>query len=86
MLMTSPPIINEIHITLGDPFYSQYGGCDNLLNSYRDIIRKISSELIVDIVDVDSELREVMLKKGTETIILPDGVHLTVQGNRKLLR
>ncbi len=85
VLMTFPPILEDKHSTINNPFYEPYGGCDGLVEVYRDITRLLAKELGCRLIDLDIELRNVMSEKGESAIILEDGVHLTIQGNQEAM-
>lgn len=81
VLMTFPPVVDEWHSTSNDAFFEPYGGCDGLVEVYREITRALAKELGCKLIDLDEKLRQQMDKLGAEVVIQADGVHLTVEGN-----
>ena len=84
-LMTFPPVLDDKHCTVNDPFYNQYGGCDGFIEVYRDVTRVLAKELGCILIDLDIELRKIIKDRGESAIILDDGVHLTVEGNKEAM-
>ena len=81
ILLTFPPIIDEWHSQYGHEFYREYGGQDAYHEPYRDCTREFAAASDCPLVDIDRALREQIATRGPEPFILPDGVHLTAQGN-----
>jgi len=83
MLITSTPFNNERH-TWGAKYASK-GGLDKYLNSkICDATRELAQKYNLPLCDLhDYFLKKFNEKKGLiDTLILPDGVHLTDEGNR----
>lgn len=83
ILLVFPPIIDAWH-TAAFPFLTGWrdGGQDAFQENYRELTRRFGATHQVPLVDIDRALRNAMAKDGPEEYILPDGVHLTAQGNR----
>lgn len=81
VLLTFPPIINAWHAWGAHPFYEPWGGSDGCVAVYREITRAFASRHGLPLVDLDVALRRVCESEGAESVILPDGVHLTERGN-----
>lgn len=79
--MTFPPVIDAWHSHYEHPFYEEYGGQDACQEGYRAAVRTIAHQRGVPMIDIDRALRARMSADGPESCILPDGVHLTAEGN-----
>jgi lysophospholipase L1-like esterase len=79
--MTFPPVIDRWHAWSDNPYYTQKGGLDKCQELYREATRQMARERGCPLVEVDGALRKEMAQRGTESCILPDGVHLTARGN-----
>jgi lysophospholipase L1-like esterase len=82
LLLTFPPIINEWHVYHQHPFYQGHDGIDGYIEHYRQSTRAFAARYRFPLADIDPALRQAIGKDGPEKYILPDGVHLTEQGNR----
>jgi len=82
VLLTFPPLIEEWHAWGDDPFYTQHGGQDTFVERYRERTRAFARAHGFPIADISQTLRSAMGKQDVATYILPDGVHLTTEGNR----
>ena len=66
----------------GQKKYTQSGGQDNYIESYRQFVRNFASENNLLLIDTDLALRDACKKWGPEKIIISDGVHLTKEANK----
>lgn len=82
VLLTFPPIIDEWHSWGPDPYYAPWGGPDRCVEEYRKITREFARDHGLSLVDLDAALREAGRKDGIGKFIMPDGVHLTAEGNQ----
>jgi len=82
VLLTFPPVIDAWHCWLGNPFFAERGGQDVFLETYREATRRFAREQGLLLIDIDRALRRACAAGGIERYILPDGVHLTADGNR----
>lgn len=82
VLLTFPPVIDDWHCWKGHPFYEERGGQDIFIETYREETRRFAGNYNLPLIDIDRALRRACADAGTEKFILPDGVHLTVDGNR----
>ena len=81
VLLTFPPVINAWHARGAHPFFEPWGGLDECIEIYREITRSFATQEGLSLVDLDRALRRVCDDRGPESVILPDGVHLTEAGN-----
>lgn len=81
MLLTFPPVINEWHCWRDENKFSDAGGLDEYVEQYRRITREYAAENDIPLVDIDKILREACKKDLSGRFILPDGIHLTAEGN-----
>jgi len=94
IVITFPPIVEEWHsvYTCGDntgvyfEFFSAEGGCDAFIEQYREITRAFARNNGFALVDFAKKLKELHEKDSPGRYTLPDGVHLTVDGNLVLAR
>jgi lysophospholipase L1-like esterase len=82
VVATFPPIVDEWHAYGRHDFYRSVGGLDAYQEIYRDLTRRFARSHNVPLADVDTALRKQMADAGPAKYILPDGVHLTADGNR----
>ena len=80
-VLTFPPVIDDWHGWGHDEFYRQWGGCDGCIEEYRKIARDFARQESLPLVDLNRAIREAARENGNEKYILPDGVHLTEDGN-----
>ncbi len=80
--LTFPPVVDDWHAIGHDAFYEECGGLDACVEGYRGRTREIAGRLGAPLFDLDRVLRRHMAADGAGIYILPDGVHLTEQGNR----
>jgi lysophospholipase L1-like esterase len=83
IVITFPPIIDEQHIYFGMDYFKQFGGLDAAVEPYREATRKFASENDYQLVDLCREMK-LSMESGKNIYTLPDGVHLTKEGNRLL--
>lgn len=81
VLVTFPPIIDDWHGWNQDPFFKTRGGPDGYIDQYRNATRDFARTHNLPLADIDKALRTAIGKHGAKRFILPDGVHLTAQGN-----
>ncbi len=81
VFLTFPPIINEWHATRSDAYYKKWGGLDQCVEEYRQRTREVARRLGAPLFDLDRFLRKLIEKKGKDTFINKDGVHLTPEAN-----
>ncbi|MBU4200234.1 MAG: hypothetical protein KKG09_02340 [Verrucomicrobia bacterium] len=81
LLLTFPPIIDRWHTHHQHPFYREAGGQDAYIEAYRRVTREFAARNRLVLADIDLALRRYIDQNHPETIILPDGVHLTDKGN-----
>jgi len=81
VLLTFTPIIDARHCFTADPQFGEKGGPDAYIEDYREATRELASRLGCALADIDRALRRAMQTEGSDACILPDGVHLTAQGN-----
>jgi len=53
-----------------------YGGLDKYIEQYRESVRRMAKAQKLPLVDLDAVIRP-----RSEQYVLPDGVHLTAEGN-----
>lgn len=82
VLLTFPPVIEEWHAYGNDPFYKERGGQDTFIERYRERSRSFAQAHGFPIADISRTLRSAAGEHDVATYILPDGVHLTAEGNR----
>lgn len=82
ILGTFPPIINEQHFTSDDPYFTERGGLDAVVASYRAITREIAIEMRLPLFDLERGACRWMAQYGSDAIILDDGVHWTEFAHR----
>lgn len=82
VLLPFTPIVDEWHLFDGKEKYVQYGGPDKCAEPYRRFVREFAAEKGLGLIDVDIALREAAEETTIEKIFLPDGVHLTAEGNK----
>ena len=76
------PVIDRWHQFREKEFFKQQGGLDAFGERYRKVTREFARHRGLPLADIDLALRREMAVTGTESCILPDGVHLTARGNR----
>lgn len=86
VLLTFTPVINAWHACCQYEYYLVRGGQDAFIETYRVITRAFAREKGVPLIPIDLALRQAMSTGGNEKIILPDGVHLTADGNGVVAR
>jgi len=84
VVMTFPPVIDEQHQYCGKKYYQQFGGLDASVERYRSITRDFAAANSFPLVDFYGELKRRMVLEDQNRYTLPDGIHLTVEGNRLL--
>jgi lysophospholipase L1-like esterase len=82
VLLTFTPVIDDWHFAKSHTKYVLGGGQDNCIEPYRQCVRKFASEKGLLLIDTDIALRRACSEYSTEKIIIPDGVHLTKEGNK----
>jgi lysophospholipase L1-like esterase len=84
VVITFPQVIDSRHIYSTYPEYQElkakYGGHDARVEMFRNITREFARENGYPVADLSAEMRKFDAAKHT----LPDGVHLTEDGNRLL--
>jgi lysophospholipase L1-like esterase len=86
VLLTFTPVINAWHACCQYEYYLSRGGQDAFIETYRVITRAFAREKGVPLIPIDLALRQAMSAGGNEKVILPDGVHLTADGNDVVAR
>ena len=84
IMLTFPPVVDQwvsIHSEHRES-YKQNGGPDAYQAHYRKLTRQFAQAHGLPLADIDKALRAEMARHGPGEYILPDGVHLTAQGNR----
>ena len=81
-MLTFPPIVEEWHARGNDEFYRSRGGQDAFVERYREVTRDFARRHGLLLADIDLALRQAADRDGNGTYILPDGVHLTTDGNQ----
>lgn len=82
VVMPFTPVVDEWHCDLSKEKFVKAGGHDRLMGQYREALRRYAeTNQDVGIIDTDKALRTEM-GENPESIIQPDGVHLTAQGNQ----
>ncbi|MFA5204411.1 MAG: GDSL-type esterase/lipase family protein [Lentisphaeria bacterium] len=91
IVITFPPVWEDQHVYWRHPQYKDYlqkseGRGDGAmgLDRYRDITRVFAREHGFPLFDLHQRLLELGQRNGRERYTLPDGVHLTEEGNRVL--
>jgi len=80
VVLTASPFVNERHFFTKDPFYAGVGGLDAFLDRQLNAAtRKLAAERGLPLIDVH---RAFLRAPEWQKLILPDGVHLTPEGNR----
>ena len=74
IMLTFPPVIDSRH-SRG----TMHGGLDRYVEQYRESVRTFASSRGLRLVDTDAAIRP-----RAEQLILPDGVHLTAEGNQAI--
>ncbi len=82
IIMSIVPIIDDWHDWMRSPYFEEYGGLDAYIERYRRVIREFCVDHGLALASVDSALRDEAQNRGPASVTLPDGVHLTEQGNR----
>lgn len=82
ILLTFPPVINDWHAWRDHPCHAPYGGADEHIEVYRRLTRDFALTRHVPCIDIDRRLREACRLDGAARHIMPDGVHLTIEGHR----
>ena len=80
-LLTFPPIIDEWHGWGDHEMYLEAGGCDRYIEQFRQVTRAFAERHGLLLIDLDQALKDACAAEGAEKYILPDGVHLTENGN-----
>lgn len=83
-VITFPPVIDEQHIYYGHKFFQDKGGLEACTERYRAVSRDFAKRNHLPLIDFGRELAAKMKVDGANVYILPDGVHLTEQGNQEL--
>ena len=86
VLLTFPPVIEEWHSWGKDPFYIEQGGVDIYVENYRVATREFAKQHNLSLIDIDQALRVEIERTDIKSVILPDGIHLTAEGNKVLAR
>ncbi len=85
LVVTFPPVLDDLHCYASNPAYvesfSKAGGLDKSVDPYREITRDFAHENGFPLFDLYKELKALGKLNGRLTYILPDGVHLTQEGN-----
>ena len=81
VLLTFPPIIDEWHGWGDHEMYREAGGCDRYIEQYRQVTRAFAERHGLLLIDLDLALKAACATGGPGEYILPDGVHLTENGN-----
>ena len=76
------PIVDPWNQFYDKEFFKQQGGLDVFAERYREVTRAFARRHGLPLADIDRALRREMAAQGTESCILPDGVHLTGRGNQ----
>lgn len=82
VLLTFPPVIDRWHVHYQHPFFKEAGGQDVYIEAYRRMTREFAARHRLVLADIDLALRRYLDQHQPEAVILPDGVHLTDEGNR----
>jgi len=82
VMLTFPPIVDEWHQFGDDEHHVRRGGLDAHIELYRERTRAFAGCHGLPLADIDRALRAAAARDGDGTYILPDGVHLTAEGNR----
>ena len=82
IVLTFTPVVDQWHQFRDKEFFKLKGGLDVFGERYRKVTREFAISRGLPLADIDQALRREMAAHGPESCILPDGVHLTVQGNR----
>lgn len=84
VVMSFTPIVDEWHAWLPKiKTFAKYiaaGGLDKYQEEYRNALRNFAAANNVQLIETDKAIRVEMMKKP-ESVIKPDGVHLTEYGN-----
>ena len=81
MLLPFPPVIDYWHRCWLEDTFQEKGGQDRYIEDYRDIVRLTAATEGVPLIDIDRILRAACKRYGVASQIMPDGVHLTPDGN-----
>jgi len=81
LLLTFPPVINEWHAYSKHQFYDKWGGFENCVEQYRQITMNFAMKHAIVLIDINKALRKKIMHNSASRYILPDGVHLTDNGN-----
>lgn len=87
IVITFPPIIPEQHIYWKDPKFREYSAATEAtmgIEVYRALTRVFAKQNNYPLYDLNEELVTLGKVHGQERYTLPDGVHLTAEGNRVL--
>ena len=86
VMLTFPPIIDEWHAWGNRGPDREGSGPDACVELYRDITRRFAADHELILVDIDKAVRSGISLHGPERYVLPDGVHLTEDGNEIVAR
>lgn len=81
ILLTFPPVIDAWHGWREHPAFAATGGLDAAVEQYRQRTRAFALRHDLPLADIDLALRDSIRRDGPGHCILPDGVHLTADGN-----
>jgi len=88
IIVTFPPVLDDLHIYASNPTYVEFcreaGGFDKSVDPYRETTRAFAHENGFPVYDLYKELITFGQLNGRLTYTLPDGVHLTQEGNAVL--
>ncbi|MHC4885309.1 MAG: SGNH/GDSL hydrolase family protein [Planctomycetota bacterium] len=82
IVLVFPPVIDAQHQHALHPFHQKHGGLDRHEELYREVTRRFAAEYKLPVVDLDAALRTAAEGLGWDCVLLPDGIHLTAEGNR----
>ena len=82
MILTFPPIIDAWHCWGRHDRYAETNGPNAHVERYRQAARRYACDHRLALIDIARLLEEAARKDSPQSIILPDGVHLTQAGNR----
>jgi len=75
LLITFPPVVDKNHVGYND--FKDIGGQDAFVEQYRRVTLEFAVKHALPLADLDQVIRQ-----DPAHFILPDGVHLTEDGNR----
>lgn len=82
VLMTQTPVIDIWHAMKDSKKYTPTGGLDLALDVYRVAVHDLAITHGIPMVDLYEEMRKAIRLRCAASQIMPDGVHLTEEGNR----